>query len=72
MPVGIKLLQGFQQEPWLGLVVKGIYDDAPSDDYGAYLMLVLRNNSFKMRKPVKLKRIYIAMSMGDEKKSKYS
>ncbi|MGY0474238.1 hypothetical protein AB8Z70_09070 [Klebsiella pneumoniae subsp. pneumoniae] len=26
-PVGINLLKGFMEEPWLGFVVKGIYDD---------------------------------------------
>ncbi|MCV5349731.1 undecaprenyl-phosphate glucose phosphotransferase, partial [Escherichia coli] len=28
-PAAISLLQSFLEEPWLGFVVKGIYDDKP-------------------------------------------
>ena len=70
MPVGIKLLQGFQKEPWLGLVVKGIYDDAPSDDYGSIPYAGTSEQLIQDAKAGKVERIYIAMSMGDEKKIK--
>ena len=33
LPAGINLLRGFMDEPWLGFVVRGVYDDIKLDDY---------------------------------------
>ncbi|HDS1115705.1 undecaprenyl-phosphate glucose phosphotransferase [Pluralibacter gergoviae] len=63
MPVGISLLQSFEEEPWLGFVVNGIYDDnnQPGIKYaGNFNDLILE------AKAGRLDRIYIAMSMKDE------
>lgn len=73
MPVGISLANSFIDEPWLGFVVVGIYDDKQinfdknkhkikyNGDYSALI---------KDAKDGKLDRIYIAMSMSDEVKMK--
>ncbi|MCV5491268.1 undecaprenyl-phosphate glucose phosphotransferase, partial [Escherichia coli] len=34
LPAGINLLKSFIEQPWLGFVVKGIYDDKPQIEYG--------------------------------------
>lgn len=70
MPVGFNLLKGFLDEPWLGFVVAGIYNDIPLPDNmginyaGDFTQLV------EDAKKGKLDRIYIAMDMADEKKLK--
>ncbi|ENQ2789849.1 TPA: undecaprenyl-phosphate glucose phosphotransferase [Klebsiella pneumoniae] len=73
MPVGISLANSFIDEPWLGFVVVGIYDDK---------LISLDKNKHKIKyngdysalikdaKEGKLDRIYIAMSMSDEVKMK--
>lgn len=33
LPAGLNLLRTFQNAPWLGFVVKGIYDDIKIDSY---------------------------------------
>lgn len=66
MPAGISLLHSFQQSPWLGFVVKGIYDDnVPTEANGinyAGSLEALVNDA----REGKLDRIYIAMNMKDE------
>lgn len=69
MPAGISLLRSFEEEPWLGFVVKGIYDDVETSDiinqYAGDLQQLVSE-----AKAGKLDRIYIAMNMGDEVKLK--
>lgn len=69
MPVGISLLRSFEEEPWLGFVVKGIYDDVCSEKISNYYSGDLKQ-LVSEAKAGKLDRIYIAMSMGDEIKLK--
>ncbi|MGR9096790.1 undecaprenyl-phosphate glucose phosphotransferase [Klebsiella quasipneumoniae] len=71
LPAGVNLLKGFIEEPWMGFIVKGIYNDEIIDELdgitycGDFDQLILdaRNG--------KLDRIYIAMSMRDESKIKH-
>lgn len=66
MPAGLTLAKSFQEEPWLGFVVVGLYDDEVRtsiegiDYIGNYQRLIFD------AKAGKLDRIYIAMSMSDE------
>ncbi|HCH7883648.1 undecaprenyl-phosphate glucose phosphotransferase [Raoultella ornithinolytica] len=69
MPVGVNLLRSFQEEPWIGFSVSGVYNDelVELDDIpycGDFCKLI------EDAKNGKLDRIYIAMSMGDELKLK--
>ncbi|VTM02094.1 UDP-glucose lipid carrier transferase [Klebsiella pneumoniae] len=41
MPSGIALFKSFQEQTWLGFVVKGIYDDENTDDLQGYHMLAI-------------------------------
>lgn len=70
MPVGINLLKGFQKEPWLGFIVKGIYDDEPVVDYDGVPYAGSLDKLIKDARSGKIERIYIAMGMGDEKRIK--
>ncbi|HEE4034988.1 TPA: undecaprenyl-phosphate glucose phosphotransferase [Klebsiella pneumoniae] len=65
-PVGINLLKGFMEEPWLGFVVKGIYDDNAQIDldgvpYGGNLDALIHE-----AKDGRIDRVYIALNMKDE------
>ncbi|TQI79817.1 putative colanic acid biosynthesis UDP-glucose lipid carrier transferase [Serratia fonticola] len=70
MPIGIYLMRSFAEEPWLGFIGNGVYNDAPireDEDIkyaGDFSQLITdaRNGE--------LDRIYIAMRMGDESKIK--
>ncbi len=69
MPVGISLAKSFIEEPWLGFVVNGYYDDVNKNEsaipyIGNYDILL--NDA----KAGKIDRIYIAMSMDDHEKIK--
>ncbi|HAT1645609.1 TPA: undecaprenyl-phosphate glucose phosphotransferase [Raoultella planticola] len=70
MPAGVNLIKSFTDEPWLGFIVKGIYDDDFCEakdgiEYiGNFDMLV------QDAREGKLDRIYIAMSMSNENKMK--
>lgn len=72
MPVGHSLLKSFLDEPWLGFVVIGIYDDVkPKNDtigipYIGNLDLLISD-----AKAGKLDRIYIALSMEEQEKLKF-
>ncbi|MCE0173011.1 undecaprenyl-phosphate glucose phosphotransferase [Klebsiella pneumoniae] len=68
---GINLLKGFLEEPWLGFVVKGIYDDTPSEYLGGVNYAGSLSQLIQDAKDGKLDRIYIALSMNDENKIKY-
>lgn len=70
LPSGINLLKGFLDEPWLGFIVKGVYDDQVPNDlgnipYGGTLSQLIQD-----ARNGKLDRIYIALSMKDEMKIK--
>ncbi|HBZ9114581.1 TPA: undecaprenyl-phosphate glucose phosphotransferase [Klebsiella pneumoniae] len=69
MEAGIELLKSFNDEPWLGFKVEGIYNDnvihtAGIRYVGDFEQLIAD------AKNGKLDRIYIAMNMSDEKKIK--
>ncbi|AUU07077.1 undecaprenyl-phosphate glucose phosphotransferase [Raoultella planticola] len=70
MPVGINLLKGFQQEPWLGLIVKGIYDDIPASNYDGVPYAGNIEKLVEEARAGKIERIYIAMAIGDGAKIK--
>ncbi|HIG8799524.1 TPA: undecaprenyl-phosphate glucose phosphotransferase [Raoultella terrigena] len=66
MPAGINLLKGFLEEPWLGFVVVGIYDDdfdpaGSGIPYGGTFEKLIQD-----ARDGKIDRIYIAMHMNDE------
>lgn len=67
---GINLLKGFLEEPWLGFVVKGVYDDHLSGNYDG----VPYGGSFEKlihdARDGQIDRIYIALNMKDEVKIK--
>lgn len=68
MPAGIALLKSFGRSPWLGFVVKGVYDDVVSNDlnglpYAGNLAELIRE-----ARDGEIDRIYIAMHMKDEAK----
>lgn len=66
MPAGINLLKGFLDEPWLGFIVKGIYDEQKHDDYGKVPYAGTLTQLIEDAKAGKLDRIYIALGMKDE------
>lgn len=70
MPAGINLLRSFEEEPWLGFVVKGVYDDQSTDDISNIVYAGTLSDLISEAKAGKLDRIYIAMRMGDEEKLK--
>ncbi|HCI6122780.1 TPA: undecaprenyl-phosphate glucose phosphotransferase [Klebsiella quasipneumoniae subsp. quasipneumoniae] len=70
MPAGINLLRSFEEEPWLGFVVKGVYDDQSTDDKSNIKYAGTLSDLISEAKAGKLDRIYIAMRMGDEEKIK--
>ncbi|MEC5101898.1 undecaprenyl-phosphate glucose phosphotransferase, partial [Raoultella ornithinolytica] len=72
MPAGINLLKGFLEEPWLGFVVMGIYDDHPlsNDEYDGVPYSGNIAQLTQEAKEGKIDRIYIAMNMKDEQKIK--
>ncbi|WP_159870271.1 MULTISPECIES: undecaprenyl-phosphate glucose phosphotransferase [unclassified Raoultella] len=65
-PAGISLLRGFLDEPWLGFVVKGIYDDNPLADYGDVPFGGSLSTLIQEARDGNIDRIYIALSMKDE------
>ncbi|HDK6224610.1 TPA: undecaprenyl-phosphate glucose phosphotransferase [Klebsiella quasipneumoniae] len=65
-PAGISLLRGFLDEPWLGFVVKGIYDDNPLPDYGDVPFGGSLSTLIQEARDGNIDRIYIALSMKDE------
>ncbi|MCD5718973.1 undecaprenyl-phosphate glucose phosphotransferase [Klebsiella pneumoniae] len=70
MPAGINLLKGFLDEPWLGFIVKGIYDDRRHDGYGKVPYAGTLVQLIEDAKSGKLDRIYIALATKDEIKIK--
>ncbi len=70
LPAGVNLLKSFIEEPWLGFVVKGIYDDSESDDYDGVPYAGNISQLIQEAREGKLDRIYIALGMNDEAKIK--
>ncbi|HHG1099517.1 TPA: undecaprenyl-phosphate glucose phosphotransferase [Klebsiella pneumoniae] len=70
LPAGINLLKGFLEEPWLGFVVKGIYDDIDAKDYEGVPYAGNLSQLIADARDGKLDRIYIALRMKDESKIK--
>ncbi|MEJ5894823.1 undecaprenyl-phosphate glucose phosphotransferase, partial [Klebsiella pneumoniae] len=60
------LLQSFLEEPWLGFVVKGIYDDNPQIEYGNVPYGGSLSTLIAQARAGEIDRIYIALSMKDE------
>lgn len=70
LPAGINLLKGFLEEPWLGFIVKGIYDDTKENNYGGIPYAGNMSQLIADARDGKLDRIYIALRMKDESKIK--
>ncbi|MBR7318345.1 undecaprenyl-phosphate glucose phosphotransferase [Klebsiella pneumoniae] len=70
LPAGINLLRGFMDEPWLGFVVRGVYDDIKLDDYNGVPYGGNINDLIRDAREGKLDRVYIALGMHDEIKIK--
>lgn len=65
-PAGISLLQSFLEEPWLGFVVKGIYDDKPKIEFGNVPYGGSFSTLIAQARAGEIDRIYIALNMKDE------
>ncbi|HEE5034268.1 undecaprenyl-phosphate glucose phosphotransferase [Klebsiella pneumoniae] len=65
-PAGISLLKGFLDEPWLGFIVLGIYDDHNSNDYQGITYAGNVSQLVQDAREGKIDRIYIALGMKDE------
>ncbi|MBU8944442.1 undecaprenyl-phosphate glucose phosphotransferase [Klebsiella quasipneumoniae] len=70
LPAGVNLLKGFLDEPWLGFIVKGIYDDNKVSDYDGVPYAGNMTQLILDARDGKLDRIYIALRMKDESKIK--
>lgn len=70
MPAGINLIKSFIDEPWMGFVVTGIYDDKPLEGVTGINYAGDFDQLIEDARGGKLDRIYIAMSMKDELKIK--
>lgn len=70
LPAGVNLLKGFLDEPWLGFIVKGIYDDNKVSDYDGVPYAGNMTQLILDAREGKLDRIYIALRMKDESKIK--
>lgn len=62
LPAGLNLLRTFQNAPWLGFVVKGIYDDIKIDSYEDVPYGGTLSELVEDARSGKIDRIYIAMS----------
>lgn len=69
-PAGISLLKGFLEEPWLGFVVKGVYDDEILHDYSGVPYAGSLEKLILDARDGQIDRIYIALNMKDESKIK--
>ncbi|SFX51015.1 putative colanic acid biosysnthesis UDP-glucose lipid carrier transferase [Klebsiella quasipneumoniae] len=70
MPSGIELLKSFQEQPWLGFVVKGVYDDEISSDYQTLPYAGDINTLINDAKAGSVDRIYIALGAEQSKQIK--
>ncbi|HCD9342276.1 TPA: undecaprenyl-phosphate glucose phosphotransferase, partial [Enterobacter hormaechei] len=71
MPDGIKLFKSFQEQTWLGFVVKGIYDDEELDNFDGIPYAGDLNKLVEDAKLGKIDRIYIALGIENELKIKH-
>ncbi|MFN4478521.1 undecaprenyl-phosphate glucose phosphotransferase [Klebsiella pneumoniae] len=65
LPTGISLLKGFQEEPWLGFKVIGVYDETCPEDLSGLSYIGDFKKLIEDAKSGKLDRIYIATKMSD-------
>ncbi|WP_274789238.1 undecaprenyl-phosphate glucose phosphotransferase, partial [Klebsiella pneumoniae] len=65
-PAGVGLLKGFIEEPWLGFVVKGIYDDTVREHTDEIPYCGDFEKLISDAKDGKIDRVYIALNMKDE------
>lgn len=70
IPVGINLMKSFDEEPWLGLKVKGIYCDCPPTNSIGLSYSGKYEDLICAARKGEIDRIYIAMDMQDDKKLK--
>ena len=70
MPSGIALFKSFQEQTWLGFVVKGIYDDTYTDNLQGIPYAGDLNKLVEDAKSGKVDRVYIALAIEDEDKIK--
>ena len=66
MPAGLNLISSFIDEPWMGFIVTGIYDDKPVESVKGVPYAGDFEHLIQDARAGKLDRIYIAMSMKDE------
>ncbi|MFH2502130.1 undecaprenyl-phosphate glucose phosphotransferase [Klebsiella indica] len=71
LPVGLNLARSFKEQPWLGLIVLGIYNDKPVVATENIPYLGPFDKLIQDAKKQKIDRIYISMAMKDELKIKY-
>ncbi|AWX86767.1 MULTISPECIES: undecaprenyl-phosphate glucose phosphotransferase [Enterobacteriaceae] len=71
MPVGVSLAKSFNDEPWLGFVVVGLYDiNPPNTNFSDIEYKGNFEQLISDAKKGKLDRIYIAMSMSENNEMK--
>ena len=70
MPSGIALLKSFQEQTWLGFVVKGVYDDSYTNDLEGIPYAGDLNKLVEDAKSGKIDRVYIALAIENEEKIK--
>jgi len=70
MPAGINLISSFLDEPWMGFVVVGVYDEHPIEFKSGINYAGDFDKLIEDARDGRLDRIYIAMSMKDELKIK--
>jgi putative colanic acid biosysnthesis UDP-glucose lipid carrier transferase len=70
MPSGIALFKTFQEQTWLGFVVKGIYDDTYTDNLQGVPYAGNLNQLVEDAKSGKVDRVYIALAIENEEKIK--
>lgn len=68
MPAGINLIKNFMDEPWIGFVMVGVYDEKPLEDITNINYAGDFEKLIEDARGGRLDRIYIAMSMKDELK----
>lgn len=71
LPVGLNLAKSFKEQPWLGLLVLGIYNDKPISTTEGIPYLGSFDKLISDAKKQRIDRIYISMAMEDESKIKY-
>ncbi|HHM1300716.1 TPA: undecaprenyl-phosphate glucose phosphotransferase, partial [Klebsiella pneumoniae] len=70
LPVGQNLAKGFCEQPWLGLVVLGVYNDNKTNITSEIPYLGDLDQLVKDAKSKRIDRIYISMPMSEEVKIK--